>query len=441
MNYSLCELVLIFYLYSILGWGVMTVIRSLQNKRAVNVGFLDGPVCPGLGIYFTLCIFLTGQYRIEVWWQIVLCAFLAITIFAVDRKHAAKTVGFALKDMLLPIFGFFGPYASAVMYLVVGLTGFCVTNMLQPFVLIVLELIPTVIVLILDVILTFIFVIDLVTSGWIMKKIHKDQNKIEREITEGLGEVRATMTKRLVHRLYHRLIHAYPEMAKTDESGQEILKNPDETRVFAKGTGLIKMFWIFLICALVGDLVETFYCGLVDGAWMSRSSVLYGPMSIVWGGGAALGTMLLEPFAKKNDRWVFLGEFLLGGAYEYLCSVFTEIVFGQVFWDYSDMPLNIGGRTNVLFMFFWGIAALVLIKCLYPFLSRQIEKIRPLPGLILTWIFLLVFSLDLLITGLALGRYSSRAVHPKAENQIMAYLDENYPDERIEQRWQNMIKS
>ena len=33
-------------------------------------------------------------------------------------------------------------------------------------------------------------------------------------------------------------------------------------------------------------------------------------------------------------------------AYEYLCSVFTEIVFGAVFWDYSALPFNLGGRIN-----------------------------------------------------------------------------------------------
>ena len=44
----------------------------------------------------------------------------------------------------------------------------------------------------------------------------------------------------------------------------------------------------------------------------------------------------------------------LGGAYEYLCSVFTELVFGKVFWDYSWMPFNLGGRINLLYCFFWG---------------------------------------------------------------------------------------
>lgn len=49
----------------------------------------------------------------------------------------------------------------------------------------------------------------------------------------------------------------------------------------------------------------------------------------------------------------------IGGAYEYICSVFTEIVFGKIFWDYRGLPFNLGGRINLLYCFFWGIATVV----------------------------------------------------------------------------------
>ena len=39
-----------------------------------------------------------------------------------------------------------------------------------------------------------------------------------------------------------------------------------------------------------------------------------------------------------------------------------RIVFGKVFWDYSDIPFNLGGRINLLYCFFWGIAAVVWLK-------------------------------------------------------------------------------
>ena len=102
---------------------------------------------------------------------------------------------------------------------------------------------------------------------------------------------------------------------------------------------------------------------------MSRSSVVYGPFSIVWGLGCAMFTALLYKYKEKSDRYIFMLGTVLGGAYEYACSIFTELVFGTVFWDYSKLPFNLGGRINLLFCFFWGIAAVVWLKIIYPKLS------------------------------------------------------------------------
>lgn len=99
-----------------------------------------------------------------------------------------------------------------------------------------------------------------------------------------------------------------------------------------------------------GDITETIFCRLTDGVWMSRSSVVWGPFSIVWGLGAAFLTVLLYKYRDRDRFFLFAVGTLLGGVYEYFCSVFTEIVFGKVFWDYSDIPFNIrwSGKSFVL---------------------------------------------------------------------------------------------
>ena len=84
---------------------------------------------------------------------------------------------------------------------------------------------------------------------------------------------------------------------------------------------------------------------------MSRSSLVWGPFSIVWGLAIALVTQVLYKYKDRSAFWLFGMGTLLGGAYEYLCSVFTELVFGKVFWDYSWMPFNLGGRINLLYCF------------------------------------------------------------------------------------------
>lgn len=63
------------------------------------------------------------------------------------------------------------------------------------------------------------------------------------------------------------------------------------------------------------------------GRWMSRSSVVYGAFSIVWGLGCAMFTALLYKYKEKSDRYIFMLGTVLGRAYEYACSIFTELVF------------------------------------------------------------------------------------------------------------------
>lgn len=59
---------------------------------------------------------------------------------------------------------------------------------------------------------------------------------------------------------------------------------------FAEGCGFYKLFWLFFIGSLLGDFVETIFCRLTVGVWMSRSSLVWGPFSMVWGIAIAVAT-------------------------------------------------------------------------------------------------------------------------------------------------------
>lgn len=175
---------------------------------------------------------------------------------------------------------------------------------------------------------------------------------------------------------------------------------------------------------------------------MSRSSVIYGPFSIVWGLGCAFLTLLLYRYRNKSDGTIFLAGTLLGGAYEYICSVFTEMVFGTIFWDYSGFAFNLGGRINLLYCFFWGIAAVVWLKLIYPKLSAWIETIPKRPGTILCNILIVFMIANMLISALALARYTGRndasySAETTELNGLQQFLDEHYPDARMERIYPN----
>lgn len=146
---------------------------------------------------------------------------------------------------------------------------------------------------------------------------------------------------------------------------------------------------------------------------------------------------MLYKYKDRSDGFLFIVGTVLGGAYEYLCSVFTEMIFGTVFWDYSKIPFNLGGRINLLYCFFWGIAAVVWIKHLYPFFSKIIEKLPLSWGKIFTWILILFMSCNIVVSCMALARSAQRKDVIQASDSWQMWVDEHYNDERLERIYPN----
>lgn len=228
-----------------------------------------------------------------------------------------------------------------------------------------------------------------------------------------------------------RIGRSYPCILREQEGERE--KNGEKC-------GFTQVFWLFVTGAFIGDLVETVFCRMTTGVWMSRSSLVWGRFSVVWGLAIALVTVLLYKDREKEEHHIFWVGFFLGGAYEYICSVFTEIVFGNVFWDYSDMPFNLGGRINLLYCFFWGIAAVVWIKVLYPKAMWLIEAVLSKTGRMLTVVFMAFMVFNLLISMLALIRYDARAEGKAAVARWEQTIDRHFGDDRMERIYPNAIR-
>ena len=54
MPYSLTDMALYFFMYSFCGWLMETILCSVQERRFINRGFLNGPLCPIYGCGVTL---------------------------------------------------------------------------------------------------------------------------------------------------------------------------------------------------------------------------------------------------------------------------------------------------------------------------------------------------------------------------------------------------
>ena len=53
-------------------------------------------------------------------------------------------------------------------------------------------------------------------------------------------------------------------------------------------------------------------------------------------------------------------------------------------WDYTDEFFNLNGRISILFSFIWGIAAILFINHIHPFIKKQLNKriIKKIPVIV-----------------------------------------------------------
>lgn len=208
--------------------------------------------------------------------------------------------------------------------------------------------------------------------------------------------------------------------------------------IAAEQPGLFRLFWLFVLASLAGDLIEVAFWWLTRGELISRSSLVLGPFSLVWGLGAVLLTVALHPLMAQGNLVIFAAGTLLGGGYEYICSWFQERAFGVCFWDYSHLPFNLNGRINLMFCLFWGLAAVAWVRVVHPMLCLLITR---MPRRLAPWItaaMALFLAASTALSAAALVRMDHRRSGVPAAGPVQMFLDERFPDQWLQQRYPNM---
>lgn len=206
---------------------------------------------------------------------------------------------------------------------------------------------------------------------------------------------------------------------------------------FAQGMTFYKLFWVFFIGCFAGVVLETIYCLIQRGHYESRVGLIYGPFNLVYGIGALCLSGALYQFRNRGRVFSFVGGFVVGSVVEYACSWFQEVCFGSTSWDYSNMPYNLNGRICLLYSIFWGILGIFWIKDIYPRMAKWILKIPNKVGKPLTWVLLVFMVFNSVMTLFTSLRWTARREGIKPRNAFEAYLDEHYPDERMQKIFAN----
>ena len=434
MEYSTYQLLWLFLCYAFLGWLCETALAAVRKRRLLNRGFLNVPFSPVYGLGGVLFSIFLPELRDDPFFLFLGGMILATALELFTGILLEKLTGQKWWDYSGRRFQFEG-HISLTYSVIWGLAAVFNLFVGNRLILTLVGLIPVAVGRIILLVVYIVLGLDVLTSLAALF-----QWKLSLPDTRQLSRFLRALTQRLdnavTRYIQRRVVRAYPNLDPARGKARE----KEKATVFAQGCCFYKLACLFFLGAFLGDIIETIFCRLTAGVWMSRSSVVWGPFSIVWGLGAVLLTALLYKYRRKSDGYLFFVGTVAGGAYEYFCSVFTELVFGTVFWDYSNIPFNLGGRINLLYCFFWGIAAVVWLKVIYPVLSGWIEKLPIRAGKILTWVLILFMLVNVILSALAMGRFVQRQGNPApADNALGRFLDERFPDERMERIYPNIV--
>ena len=421
-GFSLYHILAYFLIYSCMGWCLEVIYAAATTGQLVNRGFLNGPVCPiyGFGMIIVLFALTPLQHSVLLLYlggAILPSALELVGGWALYKLYHTRWWDYS--DRKWNLDGYICLSASVVW----GALGLVTVKWLVPLLMRLYQLVPAGLAHVLLWIFAILLVIDLLGTALTLGGLRYKLPRVD-EVNNRLANLTLRMGLWIFDRTERRMRTKAPQLD---------LIRPKRTKstVFAAGCSFYKIFLLFVIGAFLGDITETIFCRITAGYWMSRSSLVWGPFSIVWGLAIALVTQVLYKYKDRSAFWLFGMGTLLGGAYEYLCSVFTELVFGKVFWDYSWMPFNLGGRINLLYCFFWGIAAVVWFKILYPKISGWIEKIPVVIGKTVTWMLIVFMCCNVVVSCMALIRYDERGRQVEATQSWQVYMDEHYDDAKM----------
>ena len=203
------------------------------------------------------------------------------------------------------------------------------------------------------------------------------------------------------------------------------------------------VFWVFVICCVLGLIIEVIYHMVVvePGVYQDRAGLLYGPFSPIYGVGAVLMTVALNRFHDKNPIIIFLVSAIIGGAFEFFVSWFMETAFGIKAWDYSGTFLSIDGRTNGMFMCMWGALGLLWVKFALPIMLKIVNKIPWNWRYGVTVACTALMMVDCVLTLASYDCWFQREAgtmdygNPSA---IVAFCNDHYDNDFMEHRFQSM---
>ena len=152
----------------------------------------------------------------------------------------------------------------------------------------------------------------------------------------------------------------------------------------------------FFIYGILGWCAEVAFAAVKERRFVNRG-FLNGPICPIYGVGVVMVVVFLEPF---EDQWLllYLASAVLVTLIEGMTGYVLDKLFHHKWWDYSELPLNIGGYVCLLFSVVWGVACVVIVKAVHPLVGDLCVLIPLGAGILILSVLSAALAADLTVT-------------------------------------------
>lgn len=167
-------------------------------------------------------------------------------------------------------------------------------------------------------------------------------------------------------------------------------------------TNFVYFTILFFAGSILGWLWEmaAFKCTHSGFSWIeiiqNLRGVLHGPWVPIYGFGCVLLVLLGHKF-KQRPVMLLCGNIVICGILEYLTSYVLELLFHARWWDYSTKLLNLHGRIYAGGLLFFGIAGMLVVYLIEPWLCSWIMRVHPRIRMICSALLTITFFIDTFI--------------------------------------------
>ena len=158
----------------------------------------------------------------------------------------------------------------------------------------------------------------------------------------------------------------------------------------------------FLIYSFLGWVIEVVYHAVTLGKIMNRG-FLNGPVCPVYGFGMTAVLFMFNILGTDDPVAVFIIGTLLTTVIELTAGWALYTFFHARWWDYSNMPLNLGGYICPAFSMIWGLAVLAVVRIAHPAIEAVTVGLIPVSILLpLIVILMILMIIDTSVTAATL---------------------------------------